>query len=134
MANQGGKRSTTWKPGENPVKKKGMLHKSTKIKETLGPKGWDRFKSHMETDGADKLVEEMNKLKGKDYTLAYSMMAEYVKPKLQRVTLAGDQNNPLHVHQATVDVNQLDAETAKKLLDALTPNSPKPPADSPTEG
>lgn len=80
----GGKRSTTWKPGENPVKKKGQRHRSTKLKEAIGLKNWEGFKAYLENEGATKLIEEMQKLKGKDFVIAFQSMTEFVKPKLAR--------------------------------------------------
>lgn len=81
---QGGKRSTTWKPGENPVKKKGQRHRSTKLREAIGLKNWEGFKAYLENEGATKLIEEMQKLKGKDFVIAFQSMTEFVKPKLAR--------------------------------------------------
>jgi hypothetical protein len=84
MAGKGGTRSTTWKMGEQPVKKKGAKAKRTLIKEAIGLKNWEGFKSYLENEGATKLVEEMGKLKGRDYVMAFQAMTEFVKPKLAR--------------------------------------------------
>lgn len=87
MARQGGRRSTTWPKGKKPPvkRKKGSKNKRTLVKEALGLTGWDALKKFVEGDGADKMVREMKKLKGKSYVQALQGIAEYVKPKLSRV-------------------------------------------------
>lgn len=82
---KGGANQHTWKKGHGPGKPEGVKHQSTRLKETLGPAGWDKFKTYMETDGADKLIEAMSNLKGRDFVWAFSIMAPYVKPQLQRI-------------------------------------------------
>ena len=79
----------TWPKGQKPPvqKPKGAKAKKTLLKESLGLSGWSRLKSFVENEGADKLVEEMSKLKGKDYTTALAAFTEYVKPKLTRTDL-----------------------------------------------
>lgn len=85
MAGRGGKRSTTWKKGETPVKQKGMKSKKTLIKEALGLENWEGLVKYIETEGATKLVEEMGKLTGDKFAAAFRGMAEFVKPKLQHI-------------------------------------------------
>lgn len=80
----GGKRSTTWKPGTNPTRKKGSKARKTQVKEALGLKNWAGFKDYIENEGATKLIQEMKKLKGKDFVIAFQAMTEFVKPKLAR--------------------------------------------------
>lgn len=53
--------------------------------------------------GTDKFNEELAKLKGKDYVYAFMNLLEYVKPKLQRVTMETDPDNPLQ-HHLTVEI------------------------------
>jgi hypothetical protein len=95
MAGKGGKRSTTWKKGENPTRQPGQKSKSTLLKESLGLANWDKLTSYIENEGSEKLVDEMDKLSGKDFINAYSSLAEFVKPKLNRTTLVGDKDKPL---------------------------------------
>lgn len=95
MAGRGGIRSTSFKKGSNPIKAKGTKHKKTILKEAIGLKNWDSLKEFIEGKGAGKLVTEMNKLTGRNYVIAYSTLAEFVKPKLARTTLEGDPNKPL---------------------------------------
>ncbi len=84
MAGKGGIRNTSWKAGQNPTRKKGAKSQATKVKERLGLTGWERLCDYILNDGADKYVEEMQKLKGKDFHIAYNALTEFVKPKLSR--------------------------------------------------
>jgi hypothetical protein len=85
MERRGGRRSTTWKKGENPVKKKGQISRATKMKQAMGLENWEGLVQYIEGRGATKLVQEMQKLKGRDFVNAVSALAEYIKPKLSRV-------------------------------------------------
>ncbi len=84
MAGKGGLRSTSWKSGTQPVKLKGTKHKKTLLKEAVGLKNWEGLKHYIETEGAEKLVDELQKLTGRDYVIAFQSMTEFVKPKLAR--------------------------------------------------
>lgn len=87
MAKRGGRRSTTWAKNKRPPvqKPKGRKNNKTLIKEALGLKGWEQLKDFVEGKGAEKMVTEMKKLKGKSYVYAMQSIAEFVKPKLSRV-------------------------------------------------
>lgn len=76
----------------------------TKIKEALGLTGWERLCNYILTEGAEKYVEEMMKLKGKDFHIAYNSLTEYVKPKLNRTTLSNDPDNPLIPPSLTINI------------------------------
>lgn len=119
MAGKGGRTSGTWKKGQNPVKKKGTRHKRTVLKESIGLSNWAKLKSFIENEGAEKLVSEMQGLSGKEFINAYSSLAEYVKPKLQRTTLAGDPDNPI---ASKLDVTKLPTDVLEALLNALDMN------------
>lgn len=82
----GGKTGTTWAAGQKPpVKKpKGAKSRATKVKEALGLTGWERMCQYILNEGADKYVEELQKLKGKDFHVSYNALSEFVKPKLSR--------------------------------------------------
>lgn len=82
---RGGKTAGSWKPGENPVKKKGQKHRSTKIKEALGLQNWEGLKQYIETEGSTRLIEEMKKLNKKDFVFAMRVMTEFFKPKLRSI-------------------------------------------------
>lgn len=88
------KSATTWKAGQNPVKKKGQRHRRTLLKESIGLKNWAKLESFIKNEGAQRLVLAMTKLPDKDFIVAYHALAEYVVPKLQRVDakLTGDLN------------------------------------------
>jgi hypothetical protein len=85
MGTRGGRRSTTWGKGTNPVPKKGYKQKRTILKEQLGLQNWEGLKQYIEGDGATKLIKEMQKLNGKDFIVAMHNLSEYVRPKLRRV-------------------------------------------------
>jgi hypothetical protein len=91
---RGGTVSTTWKKGQKPPvqKPKGRKNNKTLLKESLGLNGWDALTKFIEGEGADKLILEMKKLKGKSYITAMHNLSEYVKPKLRRVdaNISGD--------------------------------------------
>lgn len=78
------------------------MNKKTLIKKAIGLDGWDKFKSYVEKKGAEKLLTEMNKLKGRDYVVAYSQLLEFVKPKLNRTTLEGNPEKPISLSNATI--------------------------------
>lgn len=84
MDRRGGKRSTTWTADNHPTMKKGAKHKRTVVKESIGLKNWEGLKQYIETEGAEKLVDELKKLNGRDYVIAFQSMTEFVKPKLAR--------------------------------------------------
>ena len=54
------------------------------VKERLGLTGWEKLCDYILNDGAKKYVTEMQKLKGKDFHVAYNALTEFVKPKLSR--------------------------------------------------
>lgn len=93
----GGKRSTSWQKGEAPVKQPGTKNKHTLLKESLGLSNWAKLKSFIENEGAEKMVDEMMKLKGRDFVIAMTQFTEFVKPKLQRSTVTGDPDAPVQV-------------------------------------
>jgi hypothetical protein len=80
----GGKRSTTWNKENAPRKKKGAKAARTLMKEAIGLQNWEGFQQYVKTEGATKLMEEMKKLKGRDFVAAMQAMSEYVLPKLAR--------------------------------------------------
>lgn len=67
------------------MKKKGQIHKSTRLKQALGLQNWEGLKEYIENEGATKLIQEMSKLKGAGFVSAMHAMTEFVKPKLRRV-------------------------------------------------
>jgi hypothetical protein len=111
--NSMGKTSTSFKPG-NPGKPKGAKHKTTLLKESLGLKNWDKLVSFVNNEAAEKLVDEMAKLHGKDFIYALTMVAEYVKPKLQRTTVEGNPNRPVNL---SILLDKLPLKIKKQILD-----------------
>lgn len=80
-----------------PKGKGGATHKKTKVKQAIGLDNWQNFCNYVVTNGVDKLIDEMNKLKGKDFVIAFSALIEFVKPKLSRTTLEGDKEVPIEI-------------------------------------
>lgn len=99
---RGGKRTTTWKKGEKPpVKKpKGAKNKRTLLKEAIGLKNWDELKTFVETNGVEKCIKELGKMKAGAYVYAFLALTEFVKPKLARTEVAGDPEKPVQVNLA----------------------------------
>lgn len=60
----------------NKGKPKGAVSDKTKF--------WNELKGWMTTEGAEKLKEEMGKLKGQQFVYAYGNLLEYFQPKLSR--------------------------------------------------
>lgn len=84
------KNSTSFTKHTAPKGKGAAKHIKTRIKEAIGLDSWQNLCEFVKADGAKKLKDEMNKLKGKDYVIAYTTLLEFVKPKLQRVSHDGE--------------------------------------------
>ena len=80
------KSSTTWPAGQKPPthRRKGTKNKKTILKEKLGLDGWAALEAYIDGKGADKAIREMKTLKGRNFILALTAVAEFVKPKLAR--------------------------------------------------
>lgn len=72
-------------------------HRKTKVKERLGLNNWQNLTHFVLNEGLDKMLLEMEKLRGRDYLTAYTTLLEYVKPKLSRTTVEGDKNAPIEI-------------------------------------
>jgi hypothetical protein len=93
-----GKTNTSFKKGERRVlRPKGLKETSTLVKESLGLTGWERMCQYIKNEGADKYIETLHELSGKEFVIAYNAMTEFVKPKLARTEIAGDKENPIEV-------------------------------------
>lgn len=92
--------STSFKKGA-PGKPKGAKNESTLIKEKVGLTSWDTMCNMIVNEGIDKYMEELFKLKGKDFIFGYTALIEYVKPKLNRTTLDGG----LNLTHTTIEVD-----------------------------
>jgi hypothetical protein len=69
---KGGRKKSTWPKGKKPPvqRPKGSKNKKTLLKESLGLKNWDKLVSFVNNEAAEKLVDEIYKLNGKDYIYA----------------------------------------------------------------
>ena len=68
----------------NAGRKKGSRNKKTIVKQAIGIDNWTELSGFIEGAGIKRYVQEMNKMTGKDFTTAFSSLAEFVKPKLSR--------------------------------------------------
>lgn len=78
-------------------RKKAVKNKKTILKEAIGISGWDRLQQYILTEGSEKMLKEMNSLKGGSYGFAFREMAEYFKPKLARTEITGEGGEPIQV-------------------------------------
>lgn len=78
-----GKNATTFKKGEG--KPKGAKAKKTLVKEAIGLDSWENLQKYLLTQGADKFIEEVSKMKGHAFAINFLQAIEYFKPKLSRV-------------------------------------------------
>lgn len=115
---RGGRRSTTWTSENNFRKPKGTIHKKTKVKAAVGLKNWDQLEQFIKTTGAEKWITEIKKLKGKDFTVAYTAAAEFVKPKLSRT-----EYRPTGPKIQEINFDELPLEIRKKILEHLRKKS-----------
>lgn len=88
----------------NTGKPKGAKNRETIVKEALMNNLWDQVSGKMTGEGIDRCFNEMQKLDGKDYVYAFLSMLEYFKPKLNRTTLSGDEDNPLNLSIPAINV------------------------------
>jgi hypothetical protein len=93
------KTGTSFKPGHKskggrtPGKKNGK----TELLDEVGLSSWERLQEFMLNEGADKFIENLETLKGKDLSTAYLAALEFFKPKLSRTTLEGDKDKPISI-------------------------------------
>jgi hypothetical protein len=64
--------------------KKGEKSKKTKLKESVGLDSWEKLQKFMLTNGLEKFIDEVSKMKGQQYAVNFLQMIEYFKPKLAR--------------------------------------------------
>ena len=58
----------------------------------------DMLKDFVETNGVEKCVKELSKMKAGSYVYAFLALTEFVKPKLARTEVTGDPDNPVQVN------------------------------------
>ena len=78
-----GANKTTFKKGEG--KPKGAKAKKTIVKEAIGLDSWENLQKYLLTEGADKFIQEVGKMKGHAFAINFLQAIEYFKPKLSRV-------------------------------------------------
>ena len=77
------------KPGERLKayrvnKPKGAKAGKTKAIEKIGANGWEQLIAFVSNEGAQKYIQEVQKLQDESYIRGFSALLEYVKPKLVR--------------------------------------------------
>ncbi len=92
---------------ENSGRKKGSLNKKTLIAKAAGVENWNDLAGWIEGPGIKRYVEEIQKLKGIQFTQELRNIAEFVRPKLARTEHAG------HVETITYNVDV----SAKKIAE-----------------
>lgn len=70
---------------EHIIDKEEQLAKAALIVES-GKKGWELVAEKMTGEYAEKFLNEMDSLSGREFIRVYSKMIEYFKPKVVRVT------------------------------------------------
>lgn len=94
-------------------------NKKTILKEAVGLKNWEGLKTYIETEGATKLIREMQKLKGRDFVIALNGLAEFVKPKLARTEVSGPGGKPIQTQSTTeIDYSKLSDATLAEIANA----------------
>ena len=76
--------NTSFKGG-NKGKPKGAKANKTIIKEAIGLDSWENLQKYLLTEGADKFISEVGKMKGHSFVINFLQAIEYFKPKLSRV-------------------------------------------------
>lgn len=110
---------TSFKKGEKRVvKTKGVKHKKTLLKESIGLKNWEQLASFVKNEGSEKLVEELVKLTRANYVYAWQAVAEFVKPKLTRVEYKEDPAGKI-----PFDFSSLPIELKKQILEHVRANT-----------
>lgn len=110
-----GKSGGTWKKGEKPPvqKPKGVKHRKTRLRESLGINSWADLQGWVEGPGIKMVITELAKLKGKALIDGYAKLAEYVKPKLQRTEHTGT----MQVNNYNVDLSKEDVKSINQTLE-----------------
>jgi hypothetical protein len=85
----------------NSGKPKGAKNKRTVLKENIGIDNWQSLEHYLNSNGLDRLINELNTLTGKDFIQCYTKLLEYFKPK-QRALNANISNvEPLRIDKIT---------------------------------
>jgi hypothetical protein len=103
------KTSTSFKLGHKSkgTKAKGVKNGKTVFLEKVGLSSWERLQSFILNEGADKFISNFETLEGKELSTAYLAALEFFKPKLNRVTLEGDENKPIPINFSNLTYEQL---------------------------
>jgi hypothetical protein len=75
---------------------KGVMNKRTSQ--------WETFSEYLLNGGLVRFQEELDKLKGKDYTNTVIALLEYHKPKLARTEITGNEGEELIPKTITIEI------------------------------
>ena len=81
--------SGSFKKG-NPGKPQGAVSKATRVSKSLDMSLARDIHGYMDGKGFNRFMDEMERLKGYQYTSTFLALLEYVKPKLSRVDVVKD--------------------------------------------
>ena len=83
--------SGSFKKG-NPGKPQGAVSKATKLSKSLDMSLSRDLHGYMNGKAFNRFIDELERLKGHQYTTTYLALLEYVKPKLSRVEVIEDKD------------------------------------------
>lgn len=90
-------------PFKKGQKKKGGRAKGVPNKRS---EQWEKFVDYCLVSGLSKFEEEIKKLKGKDYVMAFTNLLEFHKPKQQRMQIeAKVQNKTYTINKRIITKN-----------------------------
>ena len=105
-----------------PNKSKQVKKKKTILREAVGLESWDSLKNYLLTKGVKKFIDTLDKLTGKSYTTAYLSSLEFVKAKISRTELTGEDGKSLNLVPSNITTLTFEqllilTTTASKSLD-----------------
>lgn len=113
--------ATTWTketvPRPHNPGGKGQVRTKTKVKELLMLDDIDELKAFIKGPGVELLIRRMKACKGFKYVQAWNMVAEYILPKQQRLTI--DDNRPNSGNDFNTVLNLLDVNDKARLLEMM---------------
>lgn len=112
------KRSTSWTAETAPRSRQGRRARKTLIREAIGRASWNRLQTFLQEEGAEKMVEALRILQGRDFIVAYIRLLEFIRPKLTRTTHVGDPQNALEL-KSGIDISKLTPEQQVALYNAM---------------
>lgn len=89
-----------------PFEKGNTVRGSRKGKKNKRTEQWDAFADYCLNGGLQRFQDELGRLKGKDYVMAFSNMLEFHKPKQQRIEASvAVEDNRVHITRTVLTKN-----------------------------